>query len=74
VLGVTATNLTNLPDALIDGKIASVPASAPWASVETNCVTEAQGIRTFKQVSRKYIWDPGGVSGSRLLAAELNAT
>jgi hypothetical protein len=33
-LGVTATKATNLPDPLTEGKIASVPTSAPCGSVE----------------------------------------
>jgi hypothetical protein len=52
-LGVTATKATNLPDALREGKIASVPTSAPCESVETSCVEGAHDASTPKQVSRK---------------------
>jgi hypothetical protein len=72
-LGVTATNVTNLPDALTDGKIASVPTSVPCGSVETSCVEGEHGACTLKQESRKYTWRPGGASASRFVAAELNA-
>jgi hypothetical protein len=52
-LGVTATKATNLPDALTEGKIASVPTSAPCGSVETSCVEGAHDASAPKQVSRK---------------------
>jgi hypothetical protein len=53
-LAVTATNATNLPEALTDGKIASVPTSAPCASVEMSCVEGVQDDSAApKQVSRK---------------------
>src|SRR5579864_5104358 len=38
LLGVTARNAMKRPDALTDGRIPSVPTSAPLGSVETSCV------------------------------------
>jgi hypothetical protein len=53
LLAVTATNATNLPEALTDGKIPSVPTSAPCVSVEMSCVEGEQESAAPKQVSRK---------------------
>ena len=52
-LCVTATNATNLPDALIEGKIPSVPFNAPFGSVEINIVAGLQAFPAPMQVSRK---------------------
>src|SRR5579859_6343331 len=73
-LGVTATNATKRPDALTDGKMLSVPTSAPLESVEISCVDGVHELGAPTQVSRRYTWRPDGASGSKLVAAELNAT
>ena len=52
-LGVIATNATNLPEALIEGRILSVPVKAPFASVEINVVDGLHGFSAPMQVSRK---------------------
>src|SRR5437879_3149237 len=52
-LGVTATNATNLPEALTEGKIASVPTSAPCASVEISCVEAAHDCAAPRHVLRR---------------------
>lgn len=52
-LGVTATKATNRPDALTEGKIASVPTKEPFGSAEIRCVVGVQAALTPKQVSRK---------------------
>jgi len=51
-LFVTATNATNLPLALIDGRIASVPVNAPPGSVEINEVAGVHEPDAPSQVSR----------------------
>ena len=52
-LFVTATNATNLPLALIDGRIDSVPVKAPPGSVEINDVAGVHDPDAPWQVSRK---------------------
>ena len=51
-LFVTATNATNLPLALIDGRIASVPVKAPPGSVEINDVVGEHEPDAPSHVSR----------------------
>jgi hypothetical protein len=51
-LFVTATNATNLPLALIDGRIASVPVNAPPGSVEINEVAGVHDPDAPSHVSR----------------------
>jgi hypothetical protein len=54
-LGVTARNAMNRPEALTDGKMPSVPTSAPAESVEMSCVDgeHCDCDLTPKQVSRR---------------------
>jgi hypothetical protein len=53
LLAVTATKATNLPEALTEGRMLSVPASCPLGSVETSCVDGVQPDAAPVQVSRK---------------------
>jgi hypothetical protein len=53
LLCITATNATNLPEALTEGRMLSVPESAPLASVETSTVAGVQPEGAPVQVSRK---------------------
>jgi hypothetical protein len=53
LLPVTATKATNLPEALTDGKIASVPTNWPLLSVETSSVDGTQLVGAPVQVSRR---------------------
>src|SRR5580704_12857682 len=53
LLGVTARNAMKRPDALTDGRMPSVPTSAPLASVETSCVEGEHCVFAPKQVSRR---------------------
>ena len=76
-LGMTAKNAIKRPEELTEGKMLSVPASAPLASKETSCVEGVHDCEAApKQVSRKYTWrpGPGAVPATRFAAAELNAT
>src|SRR5580700_3414190 len=66
-VGVTARNATNRPEALTDGKTASVPTNAPLGSVEMSWVEAVQAEFTPKQVSRTYTWRPVPDSTTRLV-------
>jgi hypothetical protein len=81
LLFVTATNATNLPVALIDGRIASVPVNAPLGSVETSVVAALHVPAAPTHVSRRYTCRPATAAvavpaapSTRFVAAELNAT
>ena len=52
-LGVTARKATKRPEALTDGRIPSVPTSAPVGSVEMSCVDGEHCVFTPVHVSRK---------------------
>jgi hypothetical protein len=52
-LGVTARKAMKRPEALTDGRMASVPTSAPFGSVEMSCVEGEHWVFTPVQVSRK---------------------
>ena len=53
LLGVTARNAMNLPEALIEGRMPSVPTSAPLGSVEMSRVDGEHCDWTPAQVSRR---------------------
>lgn len=71
--GVTATNATNLPLELSEGRMLSVPVSAPWLSVEINVVVALQVPAAARQVSRRKICLPAGEPATRFVDAELYA-
>ena len=52
-LGLTARKATKRPEALTDGRIPSVPTSAPVGSVEMSCVDGEHCVFTPVHVSRK---------------------
>jgi hypothetical protein len=74
LLLVTATNATNRPVELIDGRIPSVPFSAPPVSVEINVVSALHVDAAPAQVSRTYTCLPVPAPSTKFVAAELNAT
>lgn len=53
LLGVTARNAMKRPEALTDGRMPSVPTSAPLGSVETSCVEGEHCVLAPRQVSRR---------------------
>ena len=52
-LGVTARNAMKRPEALTEGRMPSVPTSAPVGSVEMSCVEGGTAFGRRRSVSRR---------------------